>query len=242
MPASAGRRPPGRASRTGRRARRRPRRPPRSRRRWLRRAGRRRRCRGGPRAGSRARARRRRRAVSSPPSTRARAPTTAAQMAAELDPSPRDCGQPVGARDLQAGRLAAQRVERRPQRLDDEVALAAREVVRPLAPHPHVQAAPGHPHDDVVVQGQREPGAVEAGPEVGAGRRHADVRGHRAEDGCHAGQASCRERSGRVDSHHSAAYTRTTPPAPASSSRALTWSDSRPKTTWLPAMTRVASV
>jgi hypothetical protein len=100
---------------------------------------------------------------SSPPGTSARAATTPATIAADDEPSPRDR---AGCGSCSAGtaRPAACRAGRRPpERADDEVALVER-----TAPPPPPRRRPGrrrrHPDDDVVVQVEREPGAVEPGP------------------------------------------------------------------------------
>lgn len=70
---------------------------------------------------------------------------------------------------------APEAVERRPQRGHDQVRAVARDLLGPFPLDLDVQAAIGHPDDDVVVEGQRQPGAVEARAQVGAGRGHADV-------------------------------------------------------------------
>ena len=72
----------------------------------------------------------------------------------------------VGAHDLQPARLAAEHVEGRAQRLDDEVALVARQPVGALPRDVDVETGVGDADHDVVVQPQRQTDGVEPGPRL----------------------------------------------------------------------------
>ena len=149
-----------------------------------RRAGRRRRCRGGPRARRRGRAPRRRRAAGRRRWTRARAASTPATIADDDEPSPRDCGMRLAARTTSPGGCPPSRSKAARMALTTRCRSPRGSASAPSPDTSTRSPEPAHRRDHLVVQRQREPRGVEAGPEVGArGRGAARGPGPRTKSG-----------------------------------------------------------
>ena len=183
------------AARGGRRARRRRRTRPGS----ARRAGRRRRCRGGPRSRWRGRAAASSSSRSAPPATSARPASSPATTAAAEEPRPRPCGMRLVQVSASGGcgspSASSAACTARTTRCRASVGHRA----GALAVHLDLDAvAVGRVaggDDDLVVQVERQPEAVEARAEVRAGRRDPD--GDRDGSCAAAGRARRRRRRRR---------------------------------------------